>query len=329
MTQQTKKKPKTKRVIALLTAVVMGFMIAAFSACDNFECILQQQVNAVSAEVYAVQKDDYATIANIDALLAELAELRAEVKYVEGEGSALLTRIDKYEAQLKALRGQLEQLELAEYKDKAIRVLEDYIYNFGADIIGDYEGLRIAMRGFVEGGVALINTAEDKESVRTALAAAKNQVRGVPLRPITAEDFLLTITVRETTIPLGRSVRADVEFKNVSGQDLVVGYIMPWQMIVYTFWDGYQYVFVHVNTEGYPLFTNMEKNAVHRLDNVVIDVPERTGTHHVKLDISRYSGWNFELMLCLYECCISQYWFENWYNHNISISSNIVTVTVV
>jgi len=225
MTQQTKKKPKTKRVIALLTAVVMGFMIAAFSACDNFECILQQQVNAVSVEVYAVQKDDYATIADIDALLAELAELRGEIKNFDGENTALLTRIEGYEVQLKALRGQIEKASLSDYKKNAIQALDDYANALGKDNFTTENWDRIL--DYVYEGIKDINSAVDKAGVGVVLVAAKERIGRVlegewGISP--CGRFALSISVEEATLPQGQPFVVNVIFKNITDADIVIFY---------------------------------------------------------------------------------------------------------
>jgi len=97
-----KRKRKSMSIlIAIGLAITMIFAVVALSAC-NTDLTLSQQADNLGQQVYAAQNGGNPTIAEIDALLAELEELRAEVIRLDGENVALLTRIAGYEAQLKA-----------------------------------------------------------------------------------------------------------------------------------------------------------------------------------------------------------------------------------
>ena len=99
----------TKKLIVLAVAIVVVMLLAitGLTAC-NTNPTLVHQVDNLGQQIYAVQNESNPSVADIDALLAELAELRAEVVRLEGENATLLTRIAGYETQLKELRERLE-----------------------------------------------------------------------------------------------------------------------------------------------------------------------------------------------------------------------------
>ena len=70
---------------------------------------LQSRLDSIGAQANVVLNDDYALFVDIDALLADLAQLRGEVLQLDGEYELMLERIDSYMAQLRALRTELEQ----------------------------------------------------------------------------------------------------------------------------------------------------------------------------------------------------------------------------
>ena len=76
------------------------------------------QLDIIGEQVYAMQNSyDYPTLAEIDALLAEIEVLRADIVLIEGDNTALLARIDKYETQLKTLRNEVNILNAFDMTD--------------------------------------------------------------------------------------------------------------------------------------------------------------------------------------------------------------------
>ena len=97
----------SRKIIVLAIAVTMVFAVAVLGGCGvTPELTLQQQADAIGAQVFYWQNGGNPTLDDIDALLTQLAELRAEVERLHGGNEALLARISGYEARLKSLRNK-------------------------------------------------------------------------------------------------------------------------------------------------------------------------------------------------------------------------------
>jgi len=97
------------------------------------------------------------------------------------------------------------------------------------------------LREYVDKGKDSINTAESKQAVDEALAAAKENIDEVDVWDnlgrewgfSECERFALSIFVEETTLPQGQGFVVDVKFKNISDVDITISYNMLFSPIIY------------------------------------------------------------------------------------------------
>ena len=127
-------------------------------------------------------------------------------------------------------------------------------------------------------------------------------------------NFELAIELEENIMPLGKAFRGNIEFRNVSGQDIRVGYFFFWPAITETTWNGYFYEFVAREIAQRPSFVTIPKDENMRLDNVVLALPEINGVHQLQLGITFYTNW--------------RNWAHN-YRYRIQVLSNTIEIAVL
>ena len=168
-----RKRNPMRMLIAVGIAITMLFAIVALSAC-NTDPTLLQQTDSLGQQVYAAQNGGNPTIAEIDALLAELEELRVEVIRLEGENAALLARIDGYKAQLNELRNggnvgitaeleaRIKQTVLAHFQ--SIGWQRSTIENIGVNIYGYFNGsVALSMWHSLDGNIEISDSPWQEE----------------------------------------------------------------------------------------------------------------------------------------------------------------------
>ena len=104
------------KFVLFSTAILLVFSLVGLAGCNNGPnglSILQQADN-LGQQVYAATNGENTSMSEIDALLLELAQLRAEVERLQGENKALLERIDDYKTKLTNFRVVSLQAQIAE-----------------------------------------------------------------------------------------------------------------------------------------------------------------------------------------------------------------------
>jgi len=111
--------------------------------------------------------------------------------------------------------------ELAAYKSAARTELTGYVHDLRQSSYTAENWALAAARA--KEGAAGINAAKDKVAVDTAKAAAIQSINEIP-KEKGMEDFVLTISIEETTVRRGEDFKAHVELKNQSGEDREIGF---------------------------------------------------------------------------------------------------------
>ena len=102
---------------------------------------------------------------------------------------------------------------LEEYKTTAKAEVESYV------IVSDYSAENWAVvLGLIEDGKAAIDAATDKAGVDSSVTEAKTQIDTVEKGKEMA-DFVLTISVENTTVRQGEEFKVIISLKNQSGKD--------------------------------------------------------------------------------------------------------------
>ncbi|MCL2061634.1 MAG: hypothetical protein FWH03_03310 [Firmicutes bacterium] len=107
---------------------------------------------------------------------------------------------------------------LNSYKESARAEIQSYADAKMEEHTYSAEGLA-AIAQAVTDGKAEIEGAQDKLAVTAAINKAKKEIHMVNYE---GRDFLLTISVENTTIKKGEDFKVDVELKNQSGSDLEI-----------------------------------------------------------------------------------------------------------
>ena len=110
-----------------------------------------------------------------------------------------------------------EENELAAHKKDAIAILTAHVQDLNPEKYSNENWL--AIEQIANTGKENINMAVSKPEVNTALNTALKEIHMVDYE---GRDFVLTISVEETTLPRGESFKVDVELKNNTGEDHVI-----------------------------------------------------------------------------------------------------------
>ena len=196
------KQIKPKRVLALVLVVAMLFAVAGLSGC-NREPTLQERVDSAGLQVYAMQNDSNATVADTEAFLAELADLHSEIAELYGDSNAmLLTRLDGYMAQLRELRAML----LRAVRQFPSPMEEFTIGDFGEDFFENYTLIFVPfiwpsmVRGYVDFYTAYIEDGKINFLIEVRSLSGDAALTFYVFTVVFPNETLLTYTIGQSSI---------------------------------------------------------------------------------------------------------------------------------
>jgi len=234
----------------------------------------------------------------------------AACRFYDPSRTELLARLAEFEERLDALEKENRilsgQVALWEYRADAIRELREF-----ADARGEWN-FRLAnwniIQSYIVGATTAIIAAENNATIEYVVEKTKGYIRAIRL---ITEEFLLTISVEETTVPQGENFIIYVELKNQSGEDVEIvfddlfGIYAP-ELVRET---------VHANGAIQRLFLN---NSIIQ-GEFIIGAGTPSGTYEVRA--FAWFGWILD------KCCAS-FAPPEWVYYTVEIWSDKILLTV-